>query len=66
MTRRAAPFRQVDVARALRAAKAAGLAVASVEIDGAGKIVLTFADGAARDPAAAAYDKWKERHARSA
>jgi hypothetical protein len=35
-----AKFRQVDVTRALRAAKAAGMAISRCEIDAQGKIVL--------------------------
>ena len=40
MARGPCTFRQQDVTRALRAAKAAGLAVDRVEIDRAGKIVI--------------------------
>lgn len=64
MTRRVPAFRQVDVARALRGAASAGLKVARVEIDGAGKIILTFGEPAAQDAAEAAYDQWKDRRAR--
>jgi Cys-tRNA synthase (O-phospho-L-seryl-tRNA:Cys-tRNA synthase) len=35
-----AKFRQVDVTRALRAAKAAGMPISRVEIDAQGKIVI--------------------------
>jgi hypothetical protein len=38
-------FRQRDVAAAIRAAKAAGLDVARVEVDKAGKIVVVTAKG---------------------
>jgi Cys-tRNA synthase (O-phospho-L-seryl-tRNA:Cys-tRNA synthase) len=37
---RPAKFRQVDVTRALRAAKASGLTISRVEIDAEGKIVI--------------------------
>ena len=40
MARGPCTFRQQDVTRALRAAKAAGLAVDRVEIDRSGKIVI--------------------------
>jgi hypothetical protein len=40
MPRQPAAFRQSDLQRALRAAKAAGLEVERVEIDRDGKIVL--------------------------
>ena len=50
MSRRAAPFRQIDIIRALRGAAAAGVAPMRVEIDVAGKIVIVFADAAAARP----------------
>lgn len=40
MARRAVPFRQADVTRALRGAMTAGVEIARVEIDHAGKIVI--------------------------
>jgi hypothetical protein len=40
MSPRPAKFRQVDVTRALRAAKAAGITVSRYEIDTDGKIVV--------------------------
>jgi len=45
MSRGPQTFRQRDVAAAIRAAKAAGLEVARVEIDRAGKIVLVTTKG---------------------
>jgi hypothetical protein len=59
MTR--AKFRQVDVTRALRAAKAAGLNVSRCEIDKEGRITL-FSDvarEATSAPKLTAYAKWK-------
>ena len=40
MSRGPLPFRQTDVARAIKGAVAAGLAVQRVEVDKAGKIVV--------------------------
>jgi hypothetical protein len=44
MARAPAIFRQADVTRAFRAAQAAGVRVARVEIDRDGKIVIVTAD----------------------
>lgn len=44
---RAAAFKQADLTRALRAATAAGLKVASYKIDPAGEVVVILADAAA-------------------
>ncbi len=44
MARAPAIFRQADVTRAFRAAQAAGVKVARVEIDRDGKIVIVTAD----------------------
>ncbi len=44
MARAPATFRQQDVTRAFRAAQAAGVKVARVEIDRDGKIVIVLAD----------------------
>jgi hypothetical protein len=41
MSPRPAKFRQIDVTRALRAAKAAGLEISKVEINADGGIVIT-------------------------
>ena len=63
MTRRRAVFRQTDVTRALRAARAAGLEVAGYEIDSAtGKITITTVTGTAV-PAIDEFAKWKASHA---
>jgi hypothetical protein len=64
MTRRAVAFRQADVSRAVKGAVAAGLAIARVEIDAAGKIVIVT--GAAPETAEDAYAAWKDgRNARA-
>jgi hypothetical protein len=44
MARAPSTFRQQDVTKAVRAAKAAGVRVARVEIDRDGKIVIVTAD----------------------
>ena len=63
--RRGPTFRQCDVSRAVKGARAAGIAVARIEIDIAGKIVIISGapqDAAVRDD----YTKWKEgRNARA-
>jgi hypothetical protein len=43
MTRRAVAFRQADVSRAVKGAAAAGLAIARVEVNADGKIVIVTA-----------------------
>jgi hypothetical protein len=45
MQRAPSTFRQQDVTRAIRAAAAAGVHIARVEIDKAGKIVIITANG---------------------
>jgi hypothetical protein len=54
--------RQNDLTRALKAAIAAGLEIAAVEIDPTGKIVIMTG---ANEPAAPknALDKWMTKHA---
>lgn len=61
---KAPTFKQVDVTRALRAIRRAGVEVSKVEIDlKAGKI--TIATGKVDEATAAnAFDEWKARHAR--
>jgi hypothetical protein len=58
-----AKFRQVDVTRALRAAKAAGMAISRCEIDAHGKIVLVsdVSNVATTTvaPGKIAYERWK-------
>jgi hypothetical protein len=45
MSNRPAAFRQADLTRALRAAKAAGINIARIEIDPGGRIVIIAATG---------------------
>lgn len=54
MTARAT-FRQADVARAVRGVVAAGVKVARIEIDRAGKIIV-YAESAANDDAPNPWD----------
>lgn len=64
MAKRAALFKQADLQRALRAAKAAGLPVARVEIDPAtGKIVM-MTDTEAGQQTQSPLDQWMASHAR--
>lgn len=56
MSNRASAFRQSDVARVIRGAQAAGLTVASIEIDPNGKIVARFGEGAT----SASVNEWDE------
>jgi hypothetical protein len=59
MSKRVAPFRQADLQRALRGAKAAGLKVARVEIDPAtGKIVI-MSDAEAGQQPQSPLEQWK-------
>lgn len=53
MTRARAAFRQADVRRAVEGAVGAGLSVARIEIDAAGKIVIISEAGAQHEAAAA-------------
>jgi hypothetical protein len=46
MSNTPAPFKQVDVTRAVKGAVAAGLSVGRVEIDRKGKIIVVMANGA--------------------
>jgi hypothetical protein len=66
MTRTAAPFRQADVTRAVRGARAGGLEVAKVRIVN-GEIEIIATTGAAVKSGDAAtettgFDEWKAKH----
>lgn len=59
--KRTARFKQGDVAKALRAAKSAGLNVSRVEIEPDGKLSIMIGDGERIEPATTPFDLWKER-----
>jgi hypothetical protein len=56
MARKPLAFRQTDLQRALRGAAAAGVKIAKIEIDYAGKIVLVAGD----PPPDQDENEWKE------
>jgi hypothetical protein len=56
--RRPCTFRQTDIAKAVRGAQAAGLAVARVEVDRDGRIVVVAASGAVEHNAASTRNEW--------
>lgn len=62
MTRRPSTFKQADVARAVKAAQAAGLPIRTVEVTPDGTIRVIFADGADSN-LETPFDKWKAKHA---
>lgn len=65
MARTASSFKRGDVARALRAARDAGVDIARVEIDPAtGKIVIVANTAGAGGERRTELDQWLETHAR--
>ena len=63
MARMQSTFRQVDIVRVLRAAKAAGVDIARVEIDAAGKIVIvTGKNGMPENSVLSPLDTWMAKH----
>jgi Tfp pilus assembly PilM family ATPase len=63
MTRRTSTFRQTDVARAVKAAQAAGLTVGTVEVTSDGTIRVITAK-APELPPENPFDQWRAKHAR--
>lgn len=65
MTRRALPFRQAEVTRAVKGALAAGLEIGRVECGLDGRIIITTTKGTAlpvQDEAEAALAQWERQH----
>ncbi len=56
---RSTSFRQVDVSRAIKGARAAGMMVARVEIDSEGRIVIIAADGNQQQDE---FERWEAKH----
>ena len=64
-SKRPVAFRQADISRAVKGAQAAGLSVASVQVDRDGRIVImTTAKAAASGTADTALARWVADHAR--
>jgi len=63
MSRGPATFRQVDVTRALRAARAAGLNVSGYEIDPCTGRIVVNTRGSADDKPVTDLDKWMASNA---
>jgi len=57
----AAPFRQGDVTKALKAATAAGVTIQRFEIDRDGKIVVFAGEPVAQSDPTDAYEAWRAR-----
>jgi hypothetical protein len=60
MSRAPARFRQLDVARALKGARDAGIEPKRLEIDASGKIVLAFTEVAPVEVAVEDANPWDE------
>ena len=58
MARAPSTFRQQDVTRAVKAVAAAGVGIARIEIDKAGKIVIIAASGEPREEAREEANEW--------
>jgi hypothetical protein len=58
MARAPSTFRQLDVTRAVKAVAAAGVHIARVEIDKAGKIIIITAEAADRPSEVTEVNEW--------
>jgi hypothetical protein len=58
MSRRPSPVRQTDVTRAVKAVIAAGVHIARVEIDSAGKIVVIAAEATEQSGETTEANEW--------
>ena len=58
MARAPSTFRQQDVTRAVKAVAAAGVHIARIEIDKAGKIVIITAEGHAQPDESTEANEW--------
>jgi hypothetical protein len=56
-------FRQTDLTRALKAARAAGLEVARIEMDTDGRPVLVIGKPESRVTGGSELDQWRAKHA---
>jgi|RhiMethySRZTD1v2_1073278.scaffolds.fasta_scaffold86044_6 hypothetical protein len=65
MTKRVARFRQADLQRALRGAKAAGLKVARVEIGPENGKIVIITDAETGQLPQSSLEQWKARHVRA-
>lgn len=66
MARKLVPFKQTDIARAVKGVKAAGVAIGRVEILPDGRIIVC-SDAPAAPESVSAFDTWKgKRDARKA
>jgi hypothetical protein len=58
MARAPSTFRQQDIAKAVKAVMAAGVHIARIEIDKAGKIVIIASDGAGQPAQIPEANEW--------
>jgi hypothetical protein len=64
VTRGPCTFKQQDLVRALKGAKAAGFGVTRIEIDAGGKVIVMTSQGTPVEPSSA-LEKWKQNRARA-